>query len=92
MSAPLPDHELRVRAGAIAWKVVDGEAIVLDLAESEYIGLNPSATSLLHLLSEGCSREDAITHLCAEFLIDRERAAIDVDSFVEACRDKGWLE
>ena len=41
------DRVVRLKPGALTFRVVDGEAVLLDIERSEYLGLNSTATALI---------------------------------------------
>jgi hypothetical protein len=88
----LSGRTLHLKAGAVAFRVVDGEAVVLDIERSEYLGMNDSATTLLEALSLGATPVELAEMLLDRFEVSAETAARDVELFLESCHDKGWLE
>jgi hypothetical protein len=82
----------RIRPDAIAWKLIDGEAVVLDIERSEYVELNSAATCLLEAIDDGMTPEAMAGRLVERFEVDAERALADTRTFIGYCRDRGWLE
>ena len=82
----------KLRQGATAWREVDGEAIVLDLVASVYMNLNRSGTLMWVQLAVGTTQSDLVRVLVERFGIDRERARLDVEAFVTACRSRDLLD
>lgn len=80
------NHPIKIRDGAAVWREVDGEIVLLALDSSEYIGLNKTATALWPAMTQGATRGELVSLLAASFDVDRDRAASDVDSFVDTCR------
>jgi outer membrane protein assembly factor BamB len=65
----------------VQWRVVDGEAVVVDVDSTYYYGLNRTGTVLWQLLAERTmSREDLVASLAAEY----GRPAADVEGDVAA--------
>ena len=87
----MDESKFKLREGAAAWKQVDGETILLDLAASAYLGANPSGSALWSALADGATREELIERLCETFEVTADRAGPDVDAFLRACRDRGFL-
>lgn len=74
----------------IAWQVVAGEAILLDLDNGRAIGLNETGTYLwprLHDHEEG----DLLEALVREFAVDREAARRDLARFVALLKERGFV-
>jgi Coenzyme PQQ synthesis protein D (PqqD) len=66
----VPDH--------VAFEVLDGEAVVLDLESGIYYSFNPVATRVLQLLAEDLDVEQVRATLLEEFDVDEETVAADV--------------
>ena len=74
----------------IAWQVVAGEVILLDLDNGRAIGLNETGTFLWPLL--GTQDEgDLLDALVREFEVDRDAARRDLDRFVTLLRENGFV-
>ena len=65
----------------MAWQIVDGEAVIVDLATGATIGLNPTATFLWSHL-DGRDETALAEALAAEFEVDRSEADADVRDFL----------
>ena len=86
-----PDGEVyRVRAAGVTWRQTDAEAVVLDLEESVYYGLNPLGTLLWKRLADGATREDLIDLLVAGGA-PAAAASEDVDAFLSELVSFGLL-
>ena len=83
---------LKLREGQLAWKEVDGETLLLDLRESKYLSVNPSATLLWRHLVEGTTRDELVAALAAEYELPEDRAGADVDAFLADLRRRELLE
>lgn len=84
--------QLRLRPGAVSWREVDGEVVVLDLETSAYSGVNASGTVLWSLLAGGTTPAALEQALVDRFAIDRERAATDVAAFLDLARSQRLIE
>ena len=82
----------KLREGAVAWQEIDGEAILLDLEASMYLGANPAGSVLWSALAEGTSRDSMIERLRTRFDVSEDRAGRDVDDFLSLCDERGYLE
>jgi Coenzyme PQQ synthesis protein D (PqqD) len=85
-------QELRLRPDGLSWREVDGELVAVDVESSTYLGANPSGMILWQALAQGATREELVARLVEEFGIASERAATDVDAFLEALDARGLLE
>ena len=73
----------------VAFRTVDDEGVVLDLATGTYFGLNASGTRMWQLLSEHGSLQEVVAALGREFDATPETLGRDLMAFVEhlASRD-----
>jgi hypothetical protein len=86
------ERVLKLREGEIATRTFDDEAIVLDLRLSTYLSTNPAGTVLWRELERGATRARLIQALLEEFEVSAERAAADVDAFVNDCSQRNLLD
>jgi len=84
--------DVRLRAGAVEWRQVEGEIVALDLDSSEYLAINRSGTAIWPLLADGATREDLAIHLAQEYGIERSAAEHDVGAFLDVLSERGLLE
>lgn len=87
----MAEPQFKLREGAAAWQQVDGETILLDLAASAYLGANPSGSVLWSALADGATREKLVERLSETFDVTKDLAEADVDAFLRACGDRGFL-
>jgi methyltransferase-like protein len=75
----------------VAWQIVDGEAIIVDLASGSTIGLNPAGTFVWSQI-DGSRDDDAIAAaVAAEFDVSSEVAASDTREFLETMHGRALL-
>lgn len=74
-----------------AWRVYDGEAVVVSPADSMLHTLNPVGTLIWEAADGRTSVGTIAARLCDVFEVDRDRAARDVTAFVETLRERGLL-
>jgi hypothetical protein len=66
-----------------AWRVVDGEAVIVHAETSAYYGLNSTATFIWQsILDHGLSADEIGNRLSARFQIQPEEVLADVESFL----------
>ncbi|MXG89952.1 PqqD family protein [Nocardioides flavescens] len=87
-----PDTPVRLRPGAVSWREVDGEVVLLDLTTSAYFGVNASGTLLWQMLDAGTTPADMTGALVAEFDVDRDRASTDVEAFLAEAQRLNLVE
>lgn len=86
-----PEPRLRLRETDVASRGFQDETIILDLRSSNYLTTNPAGTVLWRCLERGTTRSEMVSALLEEFEVDDERAARDVDAFLDDCRRRGLL-
>jgi hypothetical protein len=83
---------LRIRESDLTWREVDGEVVALDLVSSTYFTTNGSGAVLWHRLVGGATHRDLVRALVERYGIDEDRAAADVDGFLDVLRSNGFLQ
>lgn len=74
----------------LAWQLIDGEAVVIDLGKGRTIGLNPAGSLVWSLLET--NDEAAIAgEVARQFETSAETARKDVREFLDAMRDQGLV-
>jgi hypothetical protein len=91
---PQPEQFLRVRDRGLAWRLVEGEVIVLDLHRSEYLAVNHTGAALWTMLADGdgATRAQLAGHLVERYGLDVTQAAADVQGFVITLEDRHLLD
>lgn len=84
-----PERDLRLR-DRLEVTVVDGQAVVLDLATSEYFAVNESGTAMWLALRSGAS-EAELTQVLRARGADAERAEQDAASFLADLRARDFI-
>jgi hypothetical protein len=74
-----------------AWRVYDGEAFIISPSDSTLHALNPVGT-LVWEAADGQTRVDAIVdRICRDFEVEPDRAARDLEAFVDELCQRGLL-
>jgi predicted Rdx family selenoprotein len=88
----MDDVRLQLRDAAVEWRRVDDEVVALHLETSMYLAINASGRLLWERLADGgATRAELIAHLRADFGLDADRAAADVDAFLAGLREQQLL-
>lgn len=82
-SISVPEH--------VAFEVVDGEAVLLDLKSGVYFTLNPSGTRVWQLLVELGDLAEVRAAMLAEFAVRAETLEADVDALLSQLVEKGLV-
>ena len=87
---------MKIKDNFILRKVADSYVVVpvgkLTLDFNGIITLNETGAFLFELLQKGADREELIDRLLAEYDVAPERAAADVDVFIEKVKASDVLE
>jgi hypothetical protein len=82
---------LQLDNARVTWRVVEEEAIAIDLESAQYLSINSSGVGLLERLAKGTTLQEMVDHLQEAFGIDPETAANDAAAFVDSLRELGLL-
>jgi len=74
-----------------AYRVIEGEAVVVDLESSMLYSLNSIGTLIWEMSDGRTSIEKIVNKICEEFEVEREVAKKDCFEFVQDFADKGLL-
>jgi hypothetical protein len=73
----------------VAWQVLDGRAVLVDLERATALGLNDSASFLWQRL-DGRDPQALASELAREFGLEPTQARRDVDDFLDLLRARGF--
>lgn len=78
-------------AERIAAKVIDGEAVIIDLLSGTYYSLSDSGGRVWELMESGCSVEQIAEELSREFGVSAARACDDVEALFRHLFDENLV-
>lgn len=76
----------------VAWRMIDGEAVIVTPADSTMHTLNDVGTRIWELMTGNRSLQEVANILCTEFDVDKDRAEKDTLWFAECLAKKGLVE
>ena len=79
------------KAPTTAWRIIEGEAVILSLESKVLRGLNPVGSRVWELIDGRRNVEEIVGVIVSEFDVSREAAARDVTGFVQELLDKGLV-
>ena len=82
MSKPSSNGDHYRLSDAVVARSVGDEMLVLDLDSGIYHSLNEVGAVLYRLLADGADRNELVAAVTAEFEVDEQRAARDVEAFL----------
>ncbi|HVP05125.1 MAG TPA: PqqD family protein [Dehalococcoidia bacterium] len=83
--------QFEVKPGVLH-RIVDGEAVMLDLETGEYYGLNNVGTHIWGMLEAGSSLPSICESVRENFEINGSDVREDVEFFLESLRAKGLIK
>lgn len=94
VGSPVPNTMRRLQANTdiAAWRLVDGEAVIVHADTSAYYGLNSSATFIWEsILAEPLAARELAERVGARFGVAGDAAERDVESFLAALEAEGLV-
>lgn len=76
----------------MAWQVLDGKALLVELDTNVAAGLNETGTLVWRLLEQGVGRDGLVAEVAREYGIASADAERDVGAFLGLLEAKGWIE
>ena len=92
MSPPVRADGVPERSSAMAWQLIDGEMILLNIAGKEMMGLNGIGGHVWRLIDGTRSIAQIAQAVAAEFDVVHEEVEADVKAFCEELTGMGALE
>ncbi len=77
-------------APELAWQMVDGEGVIVDLHRRRVLGLNPTA-SLIWSMLDRATEDEITTAVAHRFEVDEAQARADVRGFLAELESRGFL-
>jgi hypothetical protein len=85
------DEQRFSQSPEVVSRVLDGEAVLLDLASGKYLGLNAVATRAWELIGAGKSLAEMRSVLFDEFEVTRDVLDRDLTELLETMRARGLI-
>ena len=63
----------------VSWRVLDSEAVVLDVDTGYYYTLNPTATFVWEMVVQGLSLSEIATEMVEKYDVDEAQAREDIE-------------
>lgn len=77
--------------GRVLCRIVEDEAVLLDLDFGQYYGLNSVGTRIWQLLGDSHSPSSICDHVVREFEVSEGEAVADVEAFIGTLLEKRLL-
>lgn len=83
-------RRLEANTDIAAWRIVDGEAVIVHAVSSAYYGLNSTATFIWESIASAPMASDDITHrMTARFGVTADSIRDEVDAFLRSLEAEG---
>jgi len=82
---------LYARNSRVAWRIIDGAAVIVTPDDGMVHRLNETGTWLWGEISEPLSAEQLASRMTAEFEVDADTALADVCEFLAALANRGII-
>jgi len=79
------------RSPATAWRVIEGEAVILSVDTKVFRGLNAVGSRVWELIDGRNGMDEIVEVIVREFDVTRERAVAAVGAFVQQLIEKGLV-
>lgn len=76
----------------IAWRAIEGEAVLFDTAQGMMRQLNPLATALWERLESEQTAAELVAFVTAQYEVAEDRARADVESFLTTLSERRLVE
>lgn len=80
------------RIEGIAWRVIEGEAVLVNVRSDEVMHLNPAASLLWSSLDGQASLQDIARSITEEYDVDMDTALADAMEFSDSLLEQGAVE
>lgn len=71
---------------------LNGEAVILNLKNGKYYGLNPVGAEIWNLLKKPVRLSKIVKRLLSEFDVDEQECRLEVESFLTLMENEGLVE
>ncbi len=88
MSVPAP---LYARSERFSFVPMDDELVMMDIEQGKYLGLNPVATEIWHLLEQPKSMTQLLTALLDRYEVSAAQCETDLQRFLQQMHSQGML-
>jgi hypothetical protein len=87
----MQDKYITINEQNTAYRIIDGEAVIVNLKKSTFHTLNPVATFIWDHLDGKAKLEDIAESLSQEFEVDYETSLDDCEDFIRDLLDKDMI-
>lgn len=88
----MTDSRMYVAKATVAASELNGGAVLLDLDQSRYFGLNPVGELVWQQLSSPKTLDQLCEAVCSQFEVSSEVCATDVSQLLRDLLDRGLIE
>jgi len=89
---PLTPASVLRRVEGIAWRVIEGEAVLVNVRSDEVVHLNPTASFLWSRLDGETDLRTIAREMTSRYQVDEETALADLVEFADRLLGQGLVE
>ena len=82
---------LRPNAAAVAAKVIDGEAIIMNLTNGAYYSMDGVGAAAWEMIEQGCTLDEIERGITGSYAVDDSRAGADLGRLVKELMGEGLI-
>ena len=86
-----PQDRFAVRPSEVTGQVIDGEAIIMNLATGMFYSMDKAGAAIWEALERGDSCQDIVSHLSARYEVTASRAREDVERLIGELVSEGLV-
>ena len=86
------DDQVFIKKKKIPWRVIDNEAVIVDLMTNNVLQLNETGRHIWEMIDGDVHVSLIIDSIIEEFDIERDQAKDDTLTFIDTLLEKGLIE
>lgn len=83
--------QLTPKADEVAAKVIDGEAIIINLVDGSYYSMDDVGATVWDLIEDGCTVEQIVGSVTSSYAVDEEAARGDIEALCDRLLEEGLV-
>lgn len=87
-----PEQRFAIEKDRVSWRVIDGEAVILNLDNGLYYDLNETGTVIWEAIAEGKTFRQVLEELQRKYQLDDKRLEGDLKKIVRDLKKEGLIK
>jgi len=76
----------------VLYQVIDDELVLLNIANSQYYGLDPIGADMWNMLLEHRDADTVVSRVCEKYEVDEATARCDLQALIQSLRELGLVK